>query len=98
MEWHGKILKNVPEQELVFTFEELELGEPPSRVTFKVERLGEGTWPQGDGVQLTVTHDEFPEASKVREGVSNGWPAILSSLKSLLETGRSLELGWKEDG
>ena len=98
LEWHGKILKNVPEQELVFTFEELSLGEPPSRVTFKIERLGEGQRPQGDAVQLTVTHDEFPEGSKIREEVSNGWPSILSSLKSLLETGQSLQLGWKEDG
>lgn len=97
LEWHGKILKSVPESEVVFTFDELECGEPPSKVTFKVERLGEGTFPQGEAVQLTVIHEDFPEGSKVREGVSNGWPAILSSLKSLLETGKSLELGWRTD-
>lgn len=97
LEWHGKILKSLPEQEVVFTFDELGSGEPPSRVTFKVEALGGGTMPQGEAVQLTVTHDEFPEVSEIRDGVSNGWPAILSSLKSLLETGRSLDLGWKGD-
>jgi len=39
-------------------------------------------------VKLTVTHDEFEPGSKVHAAVSNGWPMILSSLKSLLETGR----------
>jgi hypothetical protein len=29
--------------------------------------------------------------SKYIKAVSNGWPIILSSLKSLLETGKSLE-------
>jgi uncharacterized protein YndB with AHSA1/START domain len=98
LEWRGKILKSIPEQELAFTFEELECGEPPSTVSFKIEALGAGTFPQGEAVQLTVIHEGFPAESKVREGVSNGWPGILSSLKSLLETGKSLELGWREDG
>ncbi|HZD62955.1 MAG TPA: SRPBCC domain-containing protein, partial [Xanthobacteraceae bacterium] len=42
----------------------------------------------GPEVKLTVTHDEFEPGSKVHAAVSNGWPMILSSLKSLLETGR----------
>ncbi|MCW1916920.1 SRPBCC family protein [Luteolibacter sp. GHJ8] len=98
LEWHGKILKSVPETEVVFSFDDLEYPEPPSTVTFRIEALGTGTMPQGQAVQLTVIHDDFPAESKVREGVMNGWPAILSSLKSLLETGKSLELGWKGDG
>ena len=98
LEWHGKILKSVPEELVVFTFDDVDCGEPPSTVTFKIEHLGKGTFPQGEAVQLTVTHGDFPEESKIREGVSNGWPAILSSLKSLLETGRSLDLGWREEG
>jgi uncharacterized protein YndB with AHSA1/START domain len=98
LEWHGKILKSVPETEVVFSFDDLEYPEPPSTVTFRIETLGTGTMPQGQAVQLTVIHDDFPAESKVREGVMNGWPAILSSLKSLLETGKSLELGWKGDG
>lgn len=98
LEWHGKILKSVPETEVVFSFDDLEYPEPPSTVTFRIEALGTGTMPQGRAVQLTVIHEDFPAGSKVREGVMNGWPAILSSLKSLLETGKSLELGWKGDG
>jgi len=42
-------------------------------------------------VKLTVTHSMAREESKFITAVSNGWPAILSSLKSLLETGESLE-------
>ena len=97
LEWHGKILKSIPESEVVFNMNDLSFSEPPSKITFKIERLGEGTYPQGEAVQLTVIHEDFPEGSKVREGVSNGWPGLLNSLKSLLETGKSLELGWRTD-
>lgn len=46
--------------------------------------------PLGDAVKLTVTHTIEREASKFIEAVSGGWPMILSSLKSLLETGEAL--------
>jgi uncharacterized protein YndB with AHSA1/START domain len=59
--------------------------EGASRVTFELE-------PADDTVKLTVTHDQFVDNSKVRIGVSTGWPQILASLKSLLETGSALEL------
>lgn len=55
-----------------------------SRCTFELET-------EGDAVKLTVTHEMDRPKSKLIEGVSNGWPHILSSLKSLLETGESLE-------
>jgi hypothetical protein len=38
-----------------------------------------------------VIHEIDKPESKLIDGVSNGWPAILASLKSLLETGESLE-------
>lgn len=57
--------------------------EPLSRVTFEIEERGEL-------VRLTVTHGGFEEGSRIREGVSGGWPEILSSLKTLLETGAPL--------
>jgi uncharacterized protein YndB with AHSA1/START domain len=47
--------------------------------------------PRGDMVKLTVTHEIDILNSKFIEAVSNGWPAILSSVKSLLETGDALE-------
>jgi hypothetical protein len=46
---------------------------------------------QGEIVKLTVTHQMAQPGSKFIEAVSNGWPHILASLKSLLETGRPLE-------
>ncbi|HEY0639921.1 MAG TPA: metalloregulator ArsR/SmtB family transcription factor [Pseudonocardiaceae bacterium] len=54
-----------------------------SRVTFTLE-------PAGPLVKLTVVHDDFPEGSAVLEAVGGGWPEILSSLKTLLETGSPL--------
>ena len=57
--------------------------EGDSRMTYLVE--------QKDGcVKLTVNHEIEREESKLIAGVSNGWPIILSSLKSLLETGEAL--------
>ena len=55
-----------------------------SRCTMELE-------PSGDTVKLTVTHESEKPESKLINAVSNGWPAILSSLKSLLETGDALE-------
>jgi uncharacterized protein YndB with AHSA1/START domain len=55
-----------------------------SRFTFEIE-------PQKDSVKLTVIHEhDKPDSIQVRM-VSDGWPLILSSLKSLLETGEPLE-------
>ena len=47
--------------------------------------------PQGDVVKFTVTHESDKKDSKLIKGVSGGWPIILASLKSLLETGDSIE-------
>jgi uncharacterized protein YndB with AHSA1/START domain len=55
-----------------------------SRMTYELE-------PQGTTVKLTLTHEIDKTDSKFIEGVSKGWPAVFSSLKSLLETGESIE-------
>ena len=59
--------------------------EAPSRVAWEIEPLGENC-------RLTLTHDEFPPGSAVFENVGEGWPVLLSSLKSLIETGEPLSL------
>jgi hypothetical protein len=41
-------------------------------------------------VKLTVVHDGFEAGSEVLKGVSQGWPAVIGSLKTLLETGEPL--------
>ena len=58
--------------------------EPRSTVTFQIEPAGEGV------VKLTVVHDGFGPDSTIAEMVSVGWPAVISSLKTLLETGDPL--------
>ena len=54
-----------------------------SRMTYLIEQ-------QGDMVKLTVTHEMARPGSKLIEAVSQGWPSVLASLKSLLETGQPL--------
>jgi uncharacterized protein YndB with AHSA1/START domain len=74
--------------------------EPPRRLVirwrneFRPELKAEG-WslctmeiePVDGAVKLTVTHSMEREGSKFIDAVSDGWPQILSNLKSLLETG-----------
>jgi uncharacterized protein YndB with AHSA1/START domain len=55
-----------------------------SRATFELE-------PVGSSVKLTVTHEMDRDGSKFIAAVSQGWPHILSSLKTMLETGKPLE-------
>jgi uncharacterized protein YndB with AHSA1/START domain len=85
----GEILEADPPRRLSYSFrhvlnEDLR-GEPPSKVVFKIER-------HGKFVKLMLTHEGFAEGSKLLDGVSKGWPAILSSLKSMLETGTALAI------
>ena len=56
----------------------------PTLVTYEIE-------PSGEAVRLTLTesHDR-PIDDDILSGGRQGWPAILSSLKSLLETGTPL--------
>jgi uncharacterized protein YndB with AHSA1/START domain/DNA-binding transcriptional ArsR family regulator len=54
-----------------------------SKVTFEIE-------PVGETVKLTVVHDDLDPGSTVRELIGDGWPSLLSSLKTLLETGAPL--------
>lgn len=57
-----------------------------SKVSFEIEPLGRM-------VRLTVVHDGFDPGSTVLEMVSEGWPELLSNLKTLLETGDTLDAG-----
>ncbi len=78
----GEVLEIDPPRRLVMTFDVSAEGmvEKPSRVTYELEeRTGE--------TKLTVIHDDFQADSKVLPSISNGWPAILSSLKTYLERG-----------
>src|SRR5580698_9863348 len=85
---NGEIVEVDPPKKLVIKWQNQwrpELHEEGfSRATFEIAA-------QGDTVKLTVTHEIDKTPSKLIDAVSGGWPAILSSLKSLLETGHALE-------
>jgi len=84
----GEVVELEPERKLVLKwrnelFPEM-TAEGYSRMTYELE-------PVGGNVKLTVTHTMEGSDSKFIKAVSGGWPIILSSLKSLLETGEPLE-------
>ena len=84
----GEIVEIDPPRRLVLTwrneFRPEMKEEGDSRMSYELEQ-------EGEMVKLTVLHQMDKPESKLIRAVSNGWPMILSSLKSLLETGESLE-------
>ena len=97
----GAYIVRAPDGSLHISGEVIECN-PPRKLTFNVnwpeliEKLGQTlvTYeiePAGDAVRLTMTesHDR-PLSDDILSGGRQGWPAILSSLKSLLETGEPL--------
>jgi uncharacterized protein YndB with AHSA1/START domain len=89
----GKVVEYEPPRRLAYTFEPQFEGmdkEAPSHVAFDIE-------PQKNQVKLTIVHDGFVPGSKVFEGISRGWPLILSSLKSYIEAGKVLHPDWYGD-
>ncbi len=86
----GKVLTCSPPRRLVLTWafpSDVVQEEKQSRVTFDLERM-RGV------VRLTVTHDLLEPGSDMLKGITEGWPKVLSSLKSLLESGKALPRLW----
>ena len=85
----GEILEADRPRRLSYTFKHERdddmRNEPATKVVFTLQ-------PFGKLVKLTVTHEGFGVGSKLLDGISKGWPAILSGLKSLLETGKVLAI------
>ena len=59
--------------------------EGPTRVTFTLEQVEDTT-------KLTMLHDDFVDQSVLLLNITEGWIAILSNLKTLLETGETLRI------
>lgn len=90
----GEVLECDPPRRLSFTWKVGHSGfenEAASRATFEITPLGEQ-------VQLKLVHDQFEPGSQVFEAVSTGWPMLMASLKSMLETGRVLTMGLQPRG
>ncbi|MEO6015595.1 MAG: SRPBCC family protein [Devosia sp.] len=84
----GNVIEVTPPKRLVISWANASQAADPashSRVTFDVEEYD-------NMVRLTVTHDDLEVGSGMFNGVSQGWPAVLSSLKSFLETGSGIDL------
>jgi len=84
----GKVVEVSPPTRLVITWANPSQADDPdntSRVTFDVA-------PYDEMVRLTVTHDELEAGSGMAKGIQQGWPIVLSSLKSLLETGQGIDV------
>lgn len=83
----GKLIEAIPHKRLVHTFaatwKDASRGDAPTRVTYEIEAMG-------DMCKLTLTHDDFNGETHTYQSVGNGWPMLLSSLKTLLETGKAL--------
>jgi uncharacterized protein YndB with AHSA1/START domain len=81
----GEVVESAPPKRLVVTWADPDDLRDKSRVTFEIERIE-------NMVCLTVTHDNFKAGSKMAAKVSWGWPRVLSSMKSFLETGKGLNV------
>ena len=72
----GEVIAFEPPTKLSYSWLVAGQAGDPSVVTFEL-------FPMGESVRLTVTHEPLPKDNPARQG----WAAIMSSLKSLLEVG-----------
>lgn len=84
----GKVIKNDFPNELVYQFTS-----PNNEEIAHEDTLVQYILEETDGyTKLILRHYNFEEGSKMIHMVSSGWPCIMSSLKSLLETGTALDI------
>ena len=78
-------MESTPPKRLVLSWADPDDLADKSRVTFEIEAME-------DMICLTVTHGNFKTGSTMVKKVSGGWPRVLSSLKTFLETGKGLNI------
>ena len=81
----GRVIEAARPKRLVISWVDPEDLTDESRVTFEIEQMEEIT-------QLTVLHGQFREGSAMAPKIERGWPKVLSSLKSYLETGKGIDI------
>jgi uncharacterized protein YndB with AHSA1/START domain len=89
----GKIVETDRPRRLVITWSApADQGNPAktSRVTFEIEPAPNAGFHElvAASTKVTVTHDELDSDPEMLKSISNGWPIVLSGLKTLLETGK----------
>jgi len=79
----GEVLQSEPPKLLQYTFA---VGSSPrvSRVTIELV-------PESEATRVTVTHDQWADDDTAYTSCADGWPRILSRLKTLIETGETFK-------
>jgi uncharacterized protein YndB with AHSA1/START domain len=86
----GKVIECDPPRKLTVTFN---VNWPGLVEALGVTLVSYDIRQAGNSVQLTMTEsNERPISDDIKSGGREGWPAILSSLKSVLETGKPLDI------
>ena len=80
----GTVMESVPNQRLVFSW----VGPANAADKTKHSKVSIDLETVNEKLRLTVTHEEL--TPEVLKGISFGWPLVLSSLKSFVETGKPL--------
>jgi uncharacterized protein YndB with AHSA1/START domain len=83
----GTVLESEAPRRLVITWAfpgDVEEPAKVSRVAFDIDAH------KDDVVRLTVSHTDLEPGGEMERGITQGWPIVLSSLKSFLETGKGL--------
>jgi len=83
----GTVVESDPPRRLLISWaspENAAIPEKASRVVFEIGDHKDGY------ARLTVTHSELEPGSPMEQGITRGWPLVLSSLKSFLETGKAV--------
>jgi uncharacterized protein YndB with AHSA1/START domain len=79
----GEVLRFEPPKVFQYTFI-MGQNEKASRATIELV-------PETEATKVTVTHDEWAEDDATYAACADGWPRILSRLKTLLETGKTFK-------
>lgn len=81
----GEVLECTPPKRLALSWAAPNDTGDVSTVTFDIQAIK-------NVVRLDVTHGNFTPDSVMAGNVSKGWPLVLSSLKSFLESGKPLDI------
>jgi len=79
----GEVLQSEPPRLLQYTFA-IGLSNKVSRVTIELV-------PESEATRVSVTHDQWVEDDAAYASSADGWPRILSRLKTLIETGKTFK-------